>query len=100
MKLKLLYPLSIDRRHVVFVLSAHLFVCFSVCCQYLLYLLNSPGLLKTVILQESVILQNSVTFTITENCNIKSKITEYCNIRKQGVKESHTGYYCFTACIL
>ena len=61
---------------------------------------QSRRLLKTVILQESVILQNSVTFIITENCNIKSKITEYCNIRKQGVKVSHTGYYCSTACIL
>ena len=51
--------------------------------------IQSSRLMKTVILQESVILQNSVTFIITENCNIKSKITEYCNIRKQGVKVSH-----------
>ena len=64
------------------------------------HIVQSRRLLKTVILQGSVILQNSVTFIITENCNIKSKITEYCNIRKQGVKESHTGYYCSTACIL
>ena len=73
---------------------------FQVLFESNVYDVQSRRLLKTVILQESVILQNSVTFIITENCNIKSKITEYCNIRKQGVKESHTGYYCSTACIL
>ena len=56
--------------------------------------------LKTVIIQESVILQTSVTFLITENCNITSEITEFCNIRKQGIKELHLGFYCSIACIL
>ena len=48
---------------------------------------------------ENVMQTHSVQ-EITENCNITSKITEYCNIRKPEVKKLHIGYYCSIACIL